>query len=86
MRVALLVLLTIRLLPQYIKLLFIKPLLCNLLVVFFKVKEQKEMIHRSVVDKSLLTGVQSQKISLLNLLGSNTYPISVDIMTCISYH
>ena len=70
------VLLIIRLLPQIYQILFIKPLLKNLLTKLyldaFLGKITNEMIYRQISSEK----DQLWKISLLNLLGSNTYPLA----------
>ena len=70
------VLLIIRLLPQIYQILFIKPLLKNLLTKLyldaFLGKITNEMIYRQISSEK----DQLWKISLLNLSGSNTYPIA----------
>ena len=70
------VLLIIRLLSQIYQILFIKPLLKNLLTKLYldaflgKITKRNEIYRQISSEKD-----QLWKISLLNLSGSNTYPI-----------
>jgi hypothetical protein len=74
MRLELLVLLTIRLLPQIYQILFIKPLLCNLLTKLYLDAFQGKITKRNdpqISGRQISSeGDQSRKISLLNLSGS----------------
>ena len=71
------VLLIIRLLSQIYQILFIKPLLKNLLTKLYldaflgKITKRNEIYRQISSEKD-----QLWKISLLNLFGSNTYPIA----------
>ena len=71
------VLLIMRLLPQLYQILFIKPLLKNLLTKLYLDAFLGKIIKRNEIYRQISSEKdQLWKISLLNLSGSNTYPIA----------